>query len=202
MTILVVICTLPFFIPFLFDLNSTTQHLYCNSLLYLKCYSKISYFVLSGFLVLSAFPFSCWYTLFWYCCNNKLIQYCSILWSYLLILVAFACSLCFSFSRTSYNPFFLTLYLCSITLYFSFLLICPCFLCSELLICFHRSCIDCYILLFHQGSFTAFALLWFGLRPTFLPSRMTHALINLLVLVILSDLISFRIVFTFLVQSL
>ena len=38
--------------------------------------------------------------------------------------------------------------------------------------------------------------------PTFLPTKMTQALINLLVLVILSDLISLRTAFTFIVQSL
>ena len=118
------------------------------------------------------------------------------------MLVALACILCFSSSRTTFNPFFSTLYVCSITLYFSFFLISPRVFHSNMLICFCNSCIDCCILLFHQGSFTGFPLLWFELRPTFLPTKMTHAFINLLVSVIFSDLISFRIAFTFIVQSL
>ena len=116
--------------------------------------------------------------------------------------MALACSPCFSSFRTSFNPFFLTLYLCSITLCFSLFLISPRFFCSEMLICFHNSCIDCCTFVLHQGSFTAFPLLRFVLRPNFLHTKITHALINLLVSVILSDLISFRIAFTFIVQSL
>ena len=43
----------------------------------------------------------------------------------LLILVALVCILCFSSSRTTFNPFFLTLNFCFITLYFSIFLISP-----------------------------------------------------------------------------
>ena len=113
-----------------------------------------------------------------------------------------ACILCFSSSRTTSNPFFLTLCLCSITLYFYFYLISPRFFLSKMLICFHNSCIDCFILLFHQVSFTAFPLFWFGFRPTFFPTKMTHALINLLVSAIFPDLTSVRKAFTLIVQSL
>ena len=113
-----------------------------------------------------------------------------------------ACILCFSSSRTASNPFFLTLCLCSITLYFYFYLISPRFFLSKMLICFHNSCIDCFILLFHQVSFTAFPLFWFGFRPTFFPTKMTHALINLLVSAIFPDLISVRKAFTLIAQSL
>ena len=116
--------------------------------------------------------------------------------------MALACILCFSSSRTTFNPFFLTLYLCSITLYFSFFLISPRFFRSKMLLCFRNSCIDCCILLFHHGSFTGFPLFYFDLRPTFLPTKMAHALINLLVSLIFSDLIAFRIAFIFIVQSL
>ena len=176
----------------------------CDSFLYLKYCSKISCFLLCQlFSLLLGFPFSCWYSFFWSCWKNLLILYYSIFWSYLVVLPqALACSLCFGSSRTAFNPFFFTLYLCSITLCFSFFLISPCFFCSKMLICFHSSCIDCYIILFHQGSFTAFTYLWFDFRPTFLPTKMTHALINLLVSVRLSDLISFKITFTFIVKSL
>ena len=73
--------------------------------------------------------------------------------------------------------------MCCITLYFSLFLIFPLFFYFKILIC-----IDCCIPLFHQASFTEFPLLWFGLRPTFVPIRITHASINLLVLIILSDL--------------
>ena len=54
--------------------------------------------------------FRCWYTLFWSCWNNLLILYCSVVSSYLWILLALACILCFSSSKTTSNPFFLTLY--------------------------------------------------------------------------------------------
>ena len=68
-----------------------------------------------------------------------------------LILVASACILCFSSSRTTFKPFFLTLYLCSTTLYFSLFSVSPRFFHSKMLICFRNSCIDCCILLFHHG---------------------------------------------------
>ena len=98
--------------------------------------------------------------------------------------MALACILCFSSCRTTFNPFFLTPYLCSVSQYFSFFLISPRFFLSKMLICFCNSCTNCFILLFQHGSFTEFLLLCFGLRPTFFPSKMTHALINLLVSVI------------------
>ena len=101
------------------------------------------------------------------------------------------CIFCFSSCRTTFNPSFLTLYLCSITLYFSFLLISPSFFHSKMLMYFRNSCIDCCILLFRQGFSPAFPILWFGLRPTFLPTILVHALNNLLVSVMLSDLIIF-----------
>ena len=98
----------------------------------------------------------------------------------------------FGSSRTTFNAF-LTLYLCPITfLYFFFLFNFSMFFNTKMLICFRSSCIDCCILLFDQGSFTAFPLLWFGFKPTILPTMTSHTLINLLVSVILLDLISFR----------
>ena len=102
-----------------------------------------------------------------------------------------ACIICFNSCRTTFNPSFLTLYLCSITLYSSFLLISPSFFHSKMLICFRNSCIDCCILLFRQGFPPAFPLLWFGLRPTIPPTILVDGLNNLLVSVILSDLINF-----------
>ena len=88
-----------------------------------------------------------------------------------LFLVTLGRSLCFSSSKTTFNPFLLTLYLCSITLYFYFFLISPRFSCSEMLICFCSSCIDCYILHFLQGYFKAF--FFFGLVRSllFFPQR-------------------------------
>ena len=109
--------------------------------------------------------------------------------------MALAYILSFTSSRTSFNPFFLTLYLRSITLCFFFFLISPRSFHSKMLICFRNSCIDCCIFIFHQGSFTVFPLLWFGLGYNFLPMKMAHALI-------LSDLIFFRKTFTLIVQSL
>ena len=162
------------------------------SLLFPKCCSKISYFLLlfpTYFLLFQAFCYFQFFhsavgTLFFLSCwNNLLILYCSILWSHLLILVASTCILCSSSSRITFDPFFLTLHLCSICI--SFFLISPRFFHSKMWISFHNSCIDCCILLFHQGFFTAFPILWLGLRPTFLPTQMAHALINLLVSVIL-----------------
>ena len=203
-TISVVICVLPCFILFLSDLNSFS-HLAC--LLWLfpvpqMMLQNMRLSSVSGFSLLSVFPFSFWYTQFWSFWNNLLVLYCSILWSYLFILVALACIFCFSFSRTTSNLFLLTLYLCSVTLYFSFFLITPRFFLSQMWINFHISCIDCLTLLFHQGSFTTFPFLWFGLRPTFFPTKMIHALINLLASVISSYLISVRKAFTFIVQFL
>ena len=137
------------------------------------------------FSLLSIFPFSCWYTLFLSSQNKLLFLYCSILCSYLLILVVLTCILCFSSSRTTSDTFFLTLYLCSITLYFCFFLISSRLFLSKMLICFCNSFTDCFILsYFHHGTFTAFPLLWFGLRATFFPTKMKHALINLLVSII------------------
>ena len=115
--------------------------------------------------------------------------------------MALACILCFSSSRTTSNTFFLTLYLCSITLYFCFFLISSRFFLSKMLICFCNSCTDCFILLFHHGTLTAFSsLVWF--EAYFFPTKMKHALISLLVSIILSDLISIRKAFTFIFQSL
>ena len=73
---------------------------------------------------------------------------------------------------------------------------------SRMLIYFRNSFIDCCFLLFHYGSFTAFPILFLGLKPTILPTKMTHALINLFVSAIFSDLIYFRISFIFIDQSL
>lgn len=161
-TISVIICMLPCFILFLFDLNSLSHWV---SYLWFFLVAKILLQNLlvssvSVFLLLSTFPPRCWCSLFWFCWNSLLILYCWILWSYHLILVTFACSLCFSSSIATFNPFF---FLDSVFVfyswYFSLFLISPHFFHSKFLIWFCGSCIDCCILLFHQNHFTAFPLL-------------------------------------------
>ena len=111
-----------------------SQNFYCNSSLFPKCCSKISYLLLCQAFHCFQFLHSTVDTRFSSCWNNLLILCCSILWSNLLIFGALASILCFSASRNTFNPFFLSLYLRSITLYFSFYLISPRFFYSKMLI--------------------------------------------------------------------
>ena len=111
-TISVVIFMLPCFISFCSALSSFSHS---SFLLWLFSVPQmlLQNLLLSsvpGFSLLSIFPFSCWYTLFWSCWNNLFILYRSVLWPYLLILVALACILCFSSSRTTFNTFIFVLY--------------------------------------------------------------------------------------------
>ena len=116
---------LTLFIPFLTLLIlSAIQHLFCDSFHLTKRCSEISYFfyvrlfvVLKFFIQLLVHVLSCW--------NNLFNLHCSILLSYILILLVLACSVCFSSSKITFNQFFLTLNLRSIISVFFFSLIAP-----------------------------------------------------------------------------
>ena len=124
---------LTLFIPFLTLLIlSAIQHLFCDSFHLTKRCSEISYFfyvrlfvVLKFFIQLLVHVLSCW--------NNLFNLHCSILLSYILILLVLACSVCFSSSKITFNQFFLTLNLRSIISVFFFSLIAPRFwFCSKI----------------------------------------------------------------------
>ena len=97
---------LTLFIPFLTLLIlSAIQHLFCDSFHLTKRCSEISYFfyvrlfvVLKFFIQLLVHVLSCW--------NNLFNLHCSILLSYILILLVLACSVCFSSSKITFNQFF------------------------------------------------------------------------------------------------
>ena len=89
------------------------------------------------------------------------------------------------------------LYFLEISIYLLSFIVSPLFLHSRILICFHTSLIDCFILLFHQGSFISYSLFVF-FNPNFFPTYTAVALISLFLslILILSVLILFNISFT------
>ena len=125
-TISVDICMSPCFTLFLSDLNSFSHSAFSLWLFFVPqiFLQNLLLSSVSGFSLLSVFPFSCWYTLFWSCWNNLFILYCSILWSYLLFWWPQPASFVLALLELHLN-LFSWLYICvlllCISLYFQFL---------------------------------------------------------------------------------